>query len=197
MTYLTKLGFLFLFFVLAGVTTAPGYSVLYEIPTPLFVVNLEGPTSREQAAVAAHLADKYAQPEGAIMHIVKVAYREGLRVGVSPLTLLAIMEKESGLRAKVVNGYGAVGLMQVVPRFHLEKLKKGDVVAQLQHPDTNIRVGSQVLAEYLRSSKGNLTKALVRYSGNASQYAERVAKFKGQLEKVLAARTANSDTATS
>jgi soluble lytic murein transglycosylase-like protein len=184
MTNVSKLWALFLFFVLGGVTPGGIFSHSYEIPLPMFVVNLEPVVTPEQKAVASHLAAKYSQSESLLVRIVKAAYIEGSRVGVSPLTLLAIMEKESGFRASVVNAYGAVGLMQVVPRYHREKLGKGDEIAQLQEPATNIRVGTTILAEYLRSNKGDLSKALKKYSGSARQYAERVAFYKGQLERV-------------
>lgn len=178
----SKLFVLYFFFLLIAFT--PG------VISPSFVPQyLNSPSSavrlpHEQEALVGHLADKYSQPKALVSRIVQAAYAEGKRIGLSPLTLLAIIEKESGFRPSIVNYYGAVGLMQVVPRFHRNKLASQNVVAELQKPEVNIHVGATILSEYLVSKGGNIDKALVKYSGNANKYSEKVAVFQQKLSVV-------------
>jgi len=115
-----------------------------------------------------YLLAKYKRAETKVRHYVNLAWQHADKYpAIEPELLLAIMQKESSLRADVKNGYGAIGLMQVVPRFHKEKIKAGET---LFDPDVNIRVGAQVLDEYLRWHKGELNAALKRYSGGARGY---------------------------
>lgn len=142
------------------------------------------PLTREQSALIDHLSNKYAQPVEITERVVRAAYKEGEQRELSPLLILAIVEKESSFRHEVVNSYGAMGLMQVVPRYHREKLTEGQGTEQLLNPETNIRVGSQILSEYLGAKKGNLQAALKKYSGNAREYFQRVVRYRDRLREV-------------
>ena len=143
--------------------------------------------SKEQSALAEHLATKYKQPAPLVGRIVRASYKEARDAGLSPLLVLAIIEKESSMRPDAVSSFGAVGLMQVVPRFHESKLESKEAPhLELKEPEKNIRVGVQVLAEYLTAKNGNLAAALRKYSGNATDdYAKRVSFFRTKLEKVM------------
>ena len=143
-------------------------------------------TEKEKESLATNLAKKYKVSLEKSRLFVDTAYLEAQKFpGVSPFLILAIIEKESSLKDFVTNSYGAVGLMQVVPRWHPEKLKKDkDPVVQLKNPVTNIKVGSLILAEYLRKNSGDLRKALIKYSGNASNYSEKVIENKENLKKI-------------
>lgn len=141
--------------------------------------------SQEKRVLTLHLSSKYRQPFRVTDEIVQAAYSEGRRHGVSPLLLLAMAEKESSLRQNVTNDYGAMGLMQVVPRFHPEKvLAVGD--AHILSPAGNMRIGAWILSEYLNHFKGDLSRALVKYSGNAHNYASIVERNQAELERVRA-----------
>ncbi|MCC5610598.1 lytic transglycosylase domain-containing protein [Nostoc sp. CHAB 5834] len=147
----------------------------------------------EQEAVASHLSSKYSKPFDFVASIVKDAYEEGARYNVPPLLILAIIEKESSFRHDVVNYYGATGLMQVVPRFHMDKVSKltagavrnkSEAVEKLTEPTVNIKVGTAILADYIRGNNGNISAALARYSGKATNYEPNVSKFKIKLESI-------------
>ncbi len=119
-----------------------------------------------------YLAAKFRRSEPSIRRFVELAWKEaGKRNGVPPELLIAMMQKESSLRPKVESHYGAQGLMQVVRRWHPEKLLPSE---SLFDPEVNIRVGAAVLEEYLNHAGGSLTTALAKYSGNARGYATRV-----------------------
>jgi soluble lytic murein transglycosylase-like protein len=81
-----------------------------------------------------------------------------------------------------------MGLMQVIPRFHPEKLIEHGGEDALLDPQVNIRVGTWVLHEYLRRH-GELEAALQRYAGAfdepTSQYAGKVLAEKARLQQVL------------
>jgi len=147
-------------------------------------VDEPGPLTKEQQALVDHLSQKYAQSSALTERVVRAAYKEGEERSLSPLLILAIVEKESSFRHEVVNSYGAMGLMQVVPRYHRDKLAASEGKDQLLHPETNIKVGSQILAEYMDAKKGNLQAALKKYSGNARQYFQRVAAYRERLRDV-------------
>lgn len=147
----------------------------------------------EQQALITHLAKLYHQPEDLVERIIVSAYEEGARHDLSPLLILAIIMKESSLQASVQNRYGAMGLMQVVPRFHQDKLPRGKTPKEvLLKPEGNIQVGTQILAEYLILKKGSMSDALKKYSGNARNYEVIVNRYKSELESVLALALADS-----
>lgn len=80
-----------------------------------------------------------------------------------PRTLVcALIRKESNINPFATSNKNAVGLMQIMPKIHEDKLKKGE---NPYHIDTNIRVGCQVLKQYLDMEKGSIDKALHRYLG--------------------------------
>ncbi|MNR71624.1 murein transglycosylase C [compost metagenome] len=140
--------------------------------------------SREQSALVNHLSDKYRQPAALVERIVVSSYKEAKRFGLPPTLLLAIIMKESSLNPKARSGYGAIGLMQIVPRFHKEKLTDPNQTDTLHKPEENIRVGAEILAEYRELKGGNIRAALAKYSGSARGYADRVSQFRKELEAV-------------
>jgi len=136
-------------------------------------------------ALSDHLSAKYKKELPLVTRIVEAAFLEATHRQVSPLLVLAIIEQESSFRPGSYSGYGAMGLMQVVPRMHPEKLKNPANPVELLNPVHNVKVGTQVLAEYLRMKKGDVPAALRKYSGNATAYYEKVARFKAQLNRVV------------
>ena|GEM_PF-2881240 len=137
--------------------------------------------ARKKAQVE-YLAEKLRQPPHTLQQYVQLAWEEASkRVGLRPELLLAIMHKESTFQPKVQSRYGAQGLMQVVRRWHREKLHKNE---SLFDPEVNVRVGTDVLEEYLEWAEGDLNKALVKYSGNARGYATTVLSESRKLAQV-------------
>lgn len=145
----------------------------------------ETPLVDNKQAITEYLSVKYAKEPALISAVVAAAWEEAHAHGVSPLLVIAIIEQESGFRHKVVNAYGAMGLMQVVPRWHPEKVSVHGTKSALLDPEVNVKVGTKILAEYLNAKQGNLRKALAKYSGGASAYYEKVASFERKLREVL------------
>lgn len=143
----------------------------------------------DRERIAEHLARKYRKPGAEVERIVSASYAMTKEFGLSPLLLLAMAQKESSLKPYAMSSYGAKGLLQVVPRFHRDKLvRHGLAEEDLFTVEHNMRIGAAVLTEYLQKADGNLELALVKYSGNARNYARRVALFEQELQLLLMPR---------
>lgn len=170
-----------------------GFTGLVLLPAPHAVVpirhDMQAIAARERTVdmkvLTGHLSKKYKRPEAEVRDIVSLAFREASKHSISPLLVLAIIEQESSLSPTAGSFYGALGLMQVVPRFHKEKMAKPHQPESLFRPSENIRVGTAIVAEYLRKANGNLEKALRYYSGNATQYFVKVERNRAKLAQVL------------
>lgn len=132
--------------------------------------------------ITQHLTEKYKKPYASVRQVVDLAWNEAQKhPHLSPEVVLAVIQKESGLDASASSNYGAKGYMQVVKRFHAEKLHPKE---SLYAADVNIRVGTQILQEYAAQQKGNLRAALSKYSGNARGYADYVLAEARKLRKI-------------
>jgi hypothetical protein len=83
------------------------------------------------------------------------------------------MKAESNYRSTAANKSGARGLMQIIPRWHHDKIAGRNIM----HYKTNIDVGAQILNEYLKLHRENFTKAMRMYSGGAGS------PYKGKIHK--------------
>jgi len=145
----------------------------------------------EQRALTEFIAKRYRVAEQAITGIVSSAYRAGAEHRVDPLLILAVVAVESRFNPVAESVFGAKGLMQVLPKYHREKLSEHGGETALLKPEVNIQVGTQILREYLRRS-GETEGALQMYLGgadeSASLYTGKVLAERARL-KQLAERT--------
>ena len=145
----------------------------------------ETPLEREQRAVTEFIAKRYRVSDAAVAGFVSTAYRAGSQHSVDPLLILAVMAVESRYNPVAESTMGAKGLMQVIPKFHLEKLMDHGGEQALLEPEVNIAVGAQILREYMRRL-GDTETALQMYGGAmdepTSQYANKVFAEKARLE---------------
>ena len=147
----------------------------------------DSPLEREQQAVAEFIARRYRVAEDAAASFVGIAYRAGDQHRVDPLLILAVMAIESRYNPVAESNMGARGLMQVIPRYHPEKLEPHGGEDVLLEPEVNILVGAQILREYHRRF-GDLETALQMYAGAldepTSQYANKVFAEKARLDEL-------------
>jgi len=92
---------------------------------------------------------------------------------VDPVDIFKIMKKESRFDPEAKSSHNAVGLMQVIPYWHRDKLMGRNPFDIY----TNIEVGVRIWAQYLRMYKSK-KEALTRYSGGSTSYAAAVMKIK-------------------
>jgi soluble lytic murein transglycosylase-like protein len=142
---------------------------------------------QEQKALAEFIAKRWRIAEEAATRFVSLAYRAGSAHSVDPVLILAVMAIESRYNPVAESGMGAKGLMQVIPRFHLEKLSDHGGEEKLLEPEVNIDVGAQILREYYRRLRDE-ELALQMYAGAfdepTSQYANKVFAERARLEPV-------------
>jgi len=143
---------------------------------------------RRLQALANHLARRYRVAPEPIEELVHAAFAAGRLTQLDPLLILAVIAIESRFNPIAESDYGARGLMQVVPRFHLEKLAGHGGEATLLEPHTNILVGTRILDEYIQRT-GSLEAGLQLYAGAADDpargYAQRVLAEQQRLMQVL------------
>jgi soluble lytic murein transglycosylase-like protein len=141
--------------------------------------------NREQQAMAEFIAKRYRVAEDAAGEFVALAYRAGAQFSLDPLLILAVMAIESSYNPIAQSVMGARGLMQVIPKYHPEKLEPHGGEQALLEPTVNILVGAQILREYQRRL-GDTEAALQMYAGAfdepTSQYASKVFAEKARLE---------------
>ena len=91
---------------------------------------------------------------------------EATRAGLDPQLVLGLIEVESGFRRYAISSAGARGLMQVMP-FWVRSIGTPD--HNLFDIRTNLRYGCTILRHYLNMEKGDLYRALGRYTGSTGQ----------------------------
>jgi soluble lytic murein transglycosylase-like protein len=143
----------------------------------------------EQRTLTEFIARRYRVAQGAVAGFVSAAYRSGGEFKVDPLLILAVMAIESRYNPVAESPLGAKGLMQVIPRFHAEKLAEHGGDAALLDPQINIQVGAQILREYVRRF-GGTEAALRMYAGAleevGAQYVEKVLAERARLQQTVA-----------
>ena len=147
----------------------------------------ESPLDAVQEALVGNLTRRFrvaAEPTG---RIVETAYRAAAQAGLDPLLVLAVISVESRFNPIAESGMGARGLMQIIPKFHLEKLAAHGGEDAVLDPDSNIAVGTQILREYMRRT-GSLEAGLQYYNGAAwdeeARYTQRVLTERRRLALV-------------
>jgi soluble lytic murein transglycosylase-like protein len=110
---------------------------------------------------------------------------------LDPLLVIAVIGIESGFNPFAQSIMGAQGLMQVIPRYHREKLPPEAGSTAFLDPVNNVRVGTQVLKDAIRR-QGGVVEGLQYYAGAVDDpdrgYAARVLAEKQRLEQATRAR---------
>jgi len=138
--------------------------------------------------LAAVVARRYKVADGAAADVVRTAFREGGRHGLDPMLILAVIAVESRFNPFAASEQGALGLMQIVPRFHKDKLPDEGAPAMLETA-ANIAVGSRILKDSIRRG-GSDEAGLQLYNGafddETRAYANRVLTERRRIEQSLA-----------
>ncbi|HZM36545.1 MAG TPA: transglycosylase SLT domain-containing protein [Burkholderiales bacterium] len=166
---------------------APPMSLAGFVPMP--PPTMPEPTlDAAQEALVEHLARRYRVAVGPTGHIVRTAYRAAGRMNLDPLLVLAVISVESRFNPIAESGMGARGLMQIIPKYHLEKLAEHGGEGAVLDPESNILVGTRILREYVRRT-GSLEAGLQFYNGAAwdetARYTRKVLAERERLARVV------------
>lgn len=113
-------------------------------------------------------------------------YLQAFHHQLDPLLILAMMRLESGFQENARSPMGATGLMQVIPKWHRDKLRGRNPM----NPMVSIEVGSQVLGDCWKKHKPRLQRVMNCYSGGAQGYEAKVRSWRNQMKGVLVAHRA-------
>ena len=142
----------------------------------------------QHQVLASYLARRYRIATDATADLVSEAYAVGRAVGLDPLLILAVISVESRFNPIAESDKGAKGLMQVIPKWHYEKLAEHGGADAVLDPRTNMLVGTQILKEYIVRA-GNLEAGLQMYNGSSEDpsqgYAQKVIAERQRLEQTL------------
>ena len=118
-------------------------------------------------------------------------FRECEKHNIAPEIIIAMIEMESYYDADEVSSHGAIGLMQVVPKWHKERMERLGCT-DLFDPYQNVTVGIDYVAE-LKEKNADLYWVLMAYNGgeryatkrikaeNYSKYAIKIVERAGEL----------------
>ena len=159
----------------------------------------DGPRHDSQAALAPaeesryralseFVANRYRVSQDVAFDLVSLAHRVGEHLQLDPLLIIAVIAIESRFNPIAESVAGAKGLMQIIPKYHSDKLQEFGGERAVFDPATNIQVGAQILKEYIRMT-GNLGIALQMYAGalgdSDDQYTNKVLNEKQRLQHVV------------
>jgi soluble lytic murein transglycosylase-like protein len=175
--------------------TAPSPQVSNEDPR---TIQAAAPTPAEAAkpsengrfrALSEFLAKRYKVSQAITFDLVTIAHAAGQQIGLDPLLIIAVIAVESRFNPIAESVQGAKGLMQVIPKYHVDKFREyGGEKYAVFDPETNILVGTQILKDYLAQT-GSLNSALQLYVGASSEeddpYIGKVMTEKQRLQQVL------------
>ena len=157
------------------------------VPSGTENISIESLDAPQQALVS-HLARRYSIASQVTERMVAAAYRAAAEVGLDPLLVLAVISVESRFNPIAESVMGAKGLMQIIPKYHLDKLHAAGGEDAVFDPERNIHVGARILQEYVYRT-GTLEAGLQYYNGawrdNSAQYAQRVLAERARLLELL------------
>lgn len=139
-------------------------------------------------ALSGFVANRYRVSQNVAYDLVSLTHRVGHQLQLDPLLIIAVIAVESRFNPIAESVAGAKGLMQIIPKYHGDKLEEFGGEKAVFDPTANIQVGSQILKEYMRHT-GHLGSALQMYAGALSddddQYTRKVLNEKNRLQQVV------------
>lgn len=149
-------------------------------------------SARQQKYVTEWLSRRYRVAGDAANMFVATAYSTAHEIKLDPLLILAVMAIESGLNPFAESPMGAQGLMQVMSKVHSDKFQDVGGTKAALNPVANIRVGAQILKDYVTRT-GSVEGGLKTYVGagasdNDSGYGHKVLAEYRRLKQVASGK---------
>lgn len=137
-------------------------------------------------AALEHVARRYRVSAQALAPIFEAAQAAGRERDIEPLLLIAVISIESRFNPYSQSIVGAQGLMQIIPRYYLDKVPDGSGDLPFLDPVINVRIGAQILQENIQQH-GSLIAGLQQYGGAVDDeehaYANKVLAEKRRLDQ--------------
>lgn len=147
----------------------------------------QGELSQQMQRVCEWVAKRYRVSGDELAPVLAEAESSARNAGLDPLLIVAMMAVESSFNPLAESRMGARGLMQVIPRWHMDKIGADADEDVFFDPLVNVQVGTLVLAEGLQRY-GSLQEALQYYNGARNdpeaRYTKKVMAIKEQLASV-------------
>ncbi len=151
--------------------------------------------SPAMSAALDSVAQRYRVSALALQPVFEVAQAVARERNLDPLLIVAVISVESGFNPFAQSNMGAQGLMQIIPRFHLDKLPKAGDKAAFLDPVLNVQMGARILHEAIRR-QGGVVQGLQYYAGATEDpeqtYANKVIAERQRLEQASKRREAAS-----
>ena len=145
------------------------------------------PDATEQA-LSHYVSRRFLIASEAASRMVSTANRVARQVGLDPFLVLAVISVESRFNPIAESVMGAKGLMQIIPKYHRDKLDELGGEGAVLDPETNIEVGARILQEYVYRT-GSLEAGLQLYNGAfndaSAQYAQKVFSERSRILAAL------------
>jgi hypothetical protein len=142
-------------------------------------------TPRMKAALQ-NVAYRYHVAPVALVPVFEAIQAIAVERHLDPMLLVAVISIESRFNPYSQSVVGAQGLMQVMPRYHQDKVPDGSGPMALLDPIINVQVGAQILQESIRS-QGGLVAGLQQFGGAIHDedrvYSAKVLAEKQRLEQ--------------
>lgn len=156
-----------------------------DAPASFDITEVADPSRR---ALIDYLSRRYLIASEALEPVVSAADVAAEKSGLDPLLVLAVIGIESRFNPIAQSPMGAKGLMQIIPKYHQERLLARGGEALVLDPVTNVLVGTEILQEYVRMT-GTLEAGLQFYNGaswdGTARYAQKVMEERARLEQAV------------
>lgn len=133
-----------------------------------------------------YVAKRYRVSTDALQPVFATAQAAGRDLKLDPLLIIAVIGVESGFNPLSQSVVGAQGLMQVLPRFHKDKLPSDAGDLPFFDPLTNVQVGAKVLKESIHRN-GGVENGLQQFAGAINdperRYSTKVLAERQRLEQ--------------
>lgn len=151
---------------------------------PASVVDADPLTPRMRGALEL-VSRRYRVSGDALEPIFAAAETSARAMHVDPLLVVAVIAIESRFNPFSESVVGAQGLMQVMPRWHQDKLPEGADDLSFFDPVLNVQVGTRILKESIVRN-GSLVAGLQQFAGAVDdpelRYSTKVLAEKARLE---------------
>ncbi|MDP1609540.1 MAG: lytic transglycosylase domain-containing protein [Sulfuritalea sp.] len=176
--------------------TLPDISVSTYAATPATVAEAAStPLSATMSAALDSVTQRYRVAPEALLPVFEAAQAAARERSMDPLLIVAVIAVESGFNPFAQSTMGAQGLMQIIPRYHQDKLPRNSAGGAFLDPVSNVQAGAHILQEAIRR-QGGLKEGLQYYAGASDDseqaYANKVIAEKQRLEQASRRREAAS-----